>query len=164
MPDPQDGNRAITQYGSSRSRLSLEESGPLSGDRAEQDRRSFTFNNSSCQNARRATTRDRRAKDSPQATGSSSRRIPVRRDDPASPPTTDMPSRNHTRGKVSKVPVTSFPRFHECAGKAIRFAGPRCDAWLQGARWCRKTPPPRSCGGRCGPAPWRACRPDRDPR
>ena len=59
---------------------------------------------------------------------------------------------------------TSSPRFRECAGRATRFAGPRYGAWQQGARWCQKTPPPRSCGRRCGPAPWRACRSGRAPR
>lgn len=59
---------------------------------------------------------------------------------------------------------TSLPQSHEYAGRATRFAGPRCNAWQQGARWYRRTPSPRSCGGRCGPAPWRAYRPDRAPR
>ena len=97
--------------------------------------------------------RVRRAGESP-----SSRMIPP------TPSTTNAPNRNHARSKVSKVPVTSFPQFRECAGRATRFAGPRYHAWLQGAGWCRRTPPPRSYDERCGPAPWRACRPDRDPR
>ena len=59
---------------------------------------------------------------------------------------------------------TSLPQFHECAGRATHFAEPRYDAWQRGARWCQKTPPPRSYDGRCGPAPWRACRLDRAPR
>lgn len=59
---------------------------------------------------------------------------------------------------------TSLPQFHECAGRATHFAEPRYDAWQRGARWCQKTPPPRSCGGRYDPAPWRACRLDRAPR
>lgn len=86
---------------------------------------------------------------------------PSDRTSPPTPSTTNAPNRNHARSKFSKIPVTSFPRFRECAGKAIRFAGPRCDAQLQGARWRRRTPPPRSYDERCGPAPWRACRPDR---
>ena len=59
---------------------------------------------------------------------------------------------------------TSLPQSHEYAGRATRFAGPRCNAWQQGARWYRRTPPPRSCGGRCGLVPWRACRSGRAPR
>ena len=161
MPDPQDGNQAIMQYGNSRSRLSLEEGGPLADDRAGRDRRGFTFDNPHCQNASASSIeRDRQV---PQTTGSSSRRIPVRQDEPAkaSPSTTDVPNRNHACRKVGRVPATSFPRFRGCAGRATRFVEPRCDAWPQGAGWCRRTPPPRSCGGRCGPAPWRACRPGR---
>ena len=83
---------------------------------------------------------------------------------PPTPSTTDASNRNHERNKVTKAPATSLPQFRECAGKATRFAGSRCNAWPQGARWCRRTPPPRSCDGRCGPAPWRACRPGRVPR
>mgnify|MGYP004665265923 CR=1 FL=1 len=79
---------------------------------------------------------------------------------PPTPSTTNAPNRNHARSKVSRVPVTSFPRFHECAGRATRFAGPRCDARPQGAGWRRRTLPPRFYDERCGPAPWRACRLD----